>query len=158
MNCKICNHEMIKTSDFTYEEVVRFIEGERDFYALVLLDKRTDLWGSIEIKKSINFRKIEKRDGNRIKLYGMKETLVNDETSISIGSKTIQYRFLEITDEVVEIIREYMKDLGEKEFSSTKLNNYLWKKSPLKRYCEVVNPKIEEWESEKDEEDDEFPF
>ncbi|WP_321329599.1 hypothetical protein [uncultured Ilyobacter sp.] len=44
----------------------------------------------------------------------------------------------------VEIIREYMKDLGEKEFSNTKLNNHLWKKSPQKRYCEVKKPKIEE--------------
>jgi hypothetical protein len=149
---------MIRTSDFTYDEVVRFIKGEMDFYALVLIEKRTDLWGDIEIKKSINFRKIEEIDGNKIKLYGMKEPLVNGEVSISIGSKTIQYKLFEITDEVVEIIREYMKDLGKKEFSSTKLNNYLWKKSPLKRYCEVVNPKIEELESEKDEEDDEFPF
>ena len=155
MNCKICNHEMIRTSDFTYDEVVRFIKGERDFYALVLIEKINDLWGDIEIKKSINFRKIEKINGNKIKLYGMKESLVNGEVSISIGSKTIQYRLLEITDEVVEIIREYMKDLGDKKFSNTKLNNYLWKKSPLKRYCEVVKPKIEEWESEKD---DEFPF
>ena len=150
---------MIRIFDFTYDEVINFIEGDRELYALILIEKRTDLWGSITIKKSLNFRKIEERDGNTIKLYGLKLPLVDGVAIMERGMETITYTLLEIKPQVIEVIARYMADQNENIYSNTKLNNYLWKRSPLKEVYGIGNTthKINKEDIEI-EESEEFPF
>ena len=157
MICKQCNHKMIKVSDFTYSEVISFLDGERDFYALVLIEKTRDLWDTIEIKKSLNFRKKEEIEGNRVKLYGLKSPLIDGRVEVSKASSKIEYSLQDITPLVVKEIRDYMNNIEETDYSNTKLNNYLWKKSALKSLCmvEKIAVEIEEVNSSEDEE---FPF
>jgi len=155
MKCKKCNHKMIRVSDFTYDEVINFIEGDRKFYALVLIEKKTDIWGSITIKKSLNFRKIEKIDENTTKLYGLKLPLVDGKAIVENKIETITYTLLEMRLQVIEVIAEYMADQNEDIFSNTKLNNYLWKRSPLKNFYKIKNTTQKKVE---DNEFEDFPF
>lgn len=76
---------------------------------------------------------------------------------INIGNFKITYSIIEITDEVIKIIKSYVEQTGKKYFSNTKLNNYLWKKSPLKRLCEVEKIELNKSEEFVDL-DGEFPF
>ena len=132
MKCKKCNSQMIKTSDLMYNEVLNFIEGNLTPYILILIEKKKDILGTIEIKKSIHLRKIEKSDKNKVKLYGLKTVLIDGIAIIDREYETITYRNLEITENIIEIIVNYMKTQTEATYSNTKLNNYLGKKSPLK--------------------------
>lgn len=132
MKCKKCNSQMIKTSDLMYNEVLNFIERNFSPYVLILIEKKSDILGRIDIKKSIHLRKIEKIDKNTIKLYGLKTPLIDGLAIIVKGYETITYRNLEITENIIEIIAYYMKTQTEETYSNTKLNNYLGKKSPLK--------------------------
>jgi len=157
MKCKQCNHKMIAISDFTYDEVMNFIEGDREFYALVLIEKRTDLWGSITTKKSLNFRKMEAINKNTTKLYGLKLPLVDGKAVIERKIETITYTLLEMRPQIIEVIAGYMADQNEDTYSNTKLNNYLWKRSPLKQLYGIKNTtqKINKVEVEEYEG---FPF
>lgn len=157
MDCKVCNNRMIKTSDFTYDEILDFINGEKEFYSLILVEKEKNLFGHIEVKKSLNFRKIKEINKNKIKLYGLASPLTDGKVSINIDNFKITYSIIEITDEVVKIIKSYVEQTGKKYFSNTKLNNYLWKKSSLKRLCEVEKIELNKSEEFVDL-DKEFPF
>lgn len=137
MKCKICNHTMKKTSDFTYEEIKSFLESPSEFYVLVHLTKKNEIYDTIYIKKSLQFRKVKEIHGNKVKLYGIKNPLIDGEMIIERESQTITYKALEITPEIINIIDEYMKTQTVETYSNTKLNNFLWKKSPLKGLCKT---------------------
>lgn len=162
MKCKKCDGKLIKTSDFNYEEILKFKNNELDNCALVLIDKQNKFLGLKSHKKSLNFRRIKEIKGNEIKFYGIKTPFVNGISELVRGNETITYSILEITEEIRDIIIEFIDSQDEESYSNTKMNNYLWKSSELQKLCEVEE-EDDEYDLEKDEEisfddTDDLPF
>lgn len=161
MNCKNCDGKLVKTSDFSYEEIKMLKSNELNGFALVLMEKRTDFLGLKKHKKSISFRKIKEQNGDIIKLYGIKEPFNKGLSEIVRETETINYRILEFTEVIKNTIINYIDLQNEKTYSNTKLNNYLGKCTELEELMEV-DEEIDEYEKEWNEspfsDNDEFPF
>ena len=161
MKCRNCDGKLIKTSDFSYEEITSLKTNELNNYALVLIEKRTDFLGLKKHKKSINFRKIKEIDGDIMKLYGIKEPFNKGVSQIIRETETITYRLLKLTEAVKSIIVKYIESYTAEDFSNTKLNNYLGKCKELEQFMTVDEEKDDfekEWNDFPFDVDDDFPF
>ncbi len=141
MKCKHCDVKMIKISELTMKEIISFLNNnplkrldklEKNGGVLVYYREIDGIINDELFNNKIQFRKVEKIEKNKLKLFGFKTLFPLDNPTV-IYNERLVYTLIPMKDEYLDIIEKGLDKLGGN-YSSTKLNNILTKSFMLKEF------------------------
>lgn len=150
MKCKSCDGKMVKISDLTFEEIESFLnnnplksldklengDGVLVYYRQVSPIDENEFYGN-----KIQFRKVEKVENNKLKLFGFKNLFSLDNSTV-IYEEHLLYTLVPMNERYLKVLKDGLEKLGSN-YSGTKLNNILKKSFILEEFKKQYDGYIE---------------
>lgn len=151
MKCKCCDGKMIKVSDLTLEEIENFLnnnplksldklengEGVLVYYREKNFFDENEFYGN-----KIQFRKVEKVENNKLKLFGFKNLFSLDNPTV-IYRERLLYTLVPMNERYLKVLKDGLIKL-DNNYSGTKLNNILKKSFMLEEFKKQYDGYVEE--------------
>lgn len=168
MKCKSCHGKIVKVSDLTLGEIGKFLnnnplksldrlengDGVFVYYREINPIDKNEFYGN-----KIQFRKVEKVENNKLKLFGFKNFFSLDNPTVVYGERLL-YTLVPMKEKYLKILKDGLIKL-DSNYSGTKLNNILKKSFMLEEFRHKYDEHIEETTSISniiDFTDEDFPF